>query len=73
MSDRVDYDESGKLDEVVATGGAHLEYMGSSQWFLSLTHADGSETAIWFKSKNLRNPFMETREPRPQVQERREG
>lgn len=51
--DRVSYDDKGRLDEVVGTKGAHLERMGKNDWFLSIEHADGSSTAIWFKSKNF--------------------
>lgn len=63
MSDRVDY-KDGELDEVVATAGAHLERLDKNRWFLLLCHADGTETAIWFDSKDLKKPFMETRKPR---------
>jgi hypothetical protein len=45
--------ENGKLDEIVSTAGAHLERIGSSKWFLSFQHADGSETALWFTSRDL--------------------
>ena len=63
MIDRVDHVD-GELDEVVAAAGAHLERMGKNRWFLLLCHADGTDTAIWFSSKDLRKPFMETRPPR---------
>lgn len=59
-TDRRDF-INGKLNEIVSTKGAHLEYMGESQWFLSFQHEDGTETAIWFTSRNLRNPFWEIR------------
>lgn len=65
MEDRVTFTEKGRLDEVVASRGAHLEHMGGNSWFLSLLHADGTETAIWFDSKDLKKPFWEKREPRP--------
>ncbi len=52
---------NGKLDEIVSTKGAHLEHMGDSRWFLSFQHDDGTETALWFSSRNLRNPFWEIR------------
>ena len=64
MIDRVDFEPNGKLDEIVSTAGAHLEHMGSGQWFLSFQHADGTETALWFTSKDLRKPHWETREKR---------
>lgn len=51
--DRVSYDDKGKLDEIVGTRGAHLERMSKNEWFLSIWHADGTETAIWFSSKDL--------------------
>ena len=64
MSDRVDFTEKGTLDEIVSSRGAHLECMGGSRWFLSFQHADGTETAVWFSSRELRKPFWEKREPR---------
>jgi hypothetical protein len=64
MEDRVTF-EDGHLDEVVSSRGAHLERMSGNRWFLIFYHEDGTETAIWFDSKNLRKPFWETREPRP--------
>lgn len=48
--DRIEYNEDGSLDEVVA-GGAHLESMGGKRWFLAMRRADGSEFCIWFKGK----------------------
>jgi hypothetical protein len=63
MHDRVDF-QDGCLDEVVAVRGAHLERIGANRWFLSFMHADGTETSIWFSSKDLKKPFMETR-PKP--------
>jgi len=61
MKDRVEF-VSGKLDEIVCSGGAHLEYMGGDRWFLEFVHADGTSTALWFGSRSLRKPFWETRE-----------
>jgi hypothetical protein len=55
----------GRLDEVVGSRGAHLEHMRGNEWFLLIEHDDGSETAIWFSSKDLKKPFWETRPPRP--------
>lgn len=60
MTDRVDFIK-GKLDEIVSTAGAHLEYMGGGRWFLAFYHEDGTSTALWFSSKDLREPFWETR------------
>lgn len=65
MEDRVATEADGRLDEIVAAAGAHLEYLGDNRWFLSMFHADGTETAIWFGSKDLRRPMMEKRLPRP--------
>lgn len=62
--DRITFDEDGTLDEVCSTRGAHLENMGGGHWFLIFQHKDGTETAIWFDSKNLRKPFWEERVPR---------
>lgn len=58
--DRVTFEE-GRLDEVVSSRGAHLEHMDGNQWFLIFYHEDGTETAFWFSSKDLKKPFWETR------------
>ena len=60
VRDRVDYDDKGRLDEVVGIGVTHLERLGRNDWYLSIGHADGSETALWFTSKNFPD-LMETR------------
>jgi len=62
--DRVTFVD-GRLDEVCGSRGAHLEHMHGNRWFLLIGHDDGTETAIWFSSKDLRKPFYERREPRP--------
>lgn len=62
--DRVTFTPKGRLDEVCCTKGAHLEHMEGDRWFILFAHADGTETAIWFTSKDLKKPFWETREPR---------
>lgn len=64
VTDRVDFTDKGTLDEVVSSAGAHLEHMGGNRWFLIFQHADGTETAFWFGSKDLKKPFWETRQPR---------
>ena len=61
--DRVTFDD-GCLDEGVGSRRAHLERLGRSRWFLVIGHDDGTETAIWFKSKDLKKPFYERRAPR---------
>jgi len=66
--DRVDFVD-GRLDEIVSSRGAHLERMDKNRWFLIFYHDDGTETAIWFSSKDLKKPFWETREPRPKLQD----
>lgn len=53
MTDRVTFDDSGELDEVVSTKGAHLERIGTNRWFLIFDHADGSQSAFWFTSRSL--------------------
>lgn len=60
--DRVDF-QNDELDEVVAGRGAHLERIGKDRWFLIFYHTDGTETALWFSSKDLKRPFLEKREP----------
>ena len=57
---RVTYDDKGRLDEIVCSRGAHLERMSKNHWFLSFCHEDGTETAIWFKSKDFPS-LIETR------------
>lgn len=51
MKDRREYSDDGSLDEIVASGGAHLERMDKKDWFLVMFNADGSSTAIWFHGK----------------------
>lgn len=63
MKDRIEWEDDGRLDEIVAAGGSHLEHMGSGRWFLEMVRADGSSIALWFKSKELRKPFHEYRDP----------
>jgi hypothetical protein len=58
--DRVEFVKD-KLDEIYGSRGAHLEYMGDNQWFLLFTHEDGTQTALWFKSRDLRKPSFEIR------------
>jgi hypothetical protein len=72
MIDRVDFTDKGMLDEVVCTAGAHLEHMGSGRWFLEFTHADGTSTAFWFGSKDLKKPFWETRQARSALSDDKE-
>ncbi len=50
MTDRIQLNPDGSLDEVVA-GGAHLEHMGGKIWFLAMTRADGSEFVVTFQGK----------------------
>ena len=50
MADRIQYNDDGSLDEVVA-GGAHLEHMGGKGWFLSMQRADGSSFCIWINGR----------------------
>lgn len=61
MTDRVTFDDSGQLDEVVGTAGAHLERIGDNQWFLVFGHTDGSQSAFWFTSRDLCKPKWEKR------------
>lgn len=63
--DRITFDKKGELDEVCGSRFAHLERMGGNNWFLLIGHDDGTETAIWFKSKDLKKPFWEERPPSP--------
>lgn len=60
---RVQFNDDGSLDEVYSTKGAHLEHMDGNRWFLSFEHKDGSSSAFWFTSKDLKRPFWEKREP----------
>lgn len=61
--DRVTF-PGGKLDEICGSRYAHLEHMGGGSWFLIIGHDDGSDTAVWFRSKDLRKPSYERRAPR---------
>jgi hypothetical protein len=67
--DRVTFVD-GCLDEICG-GFAHLEHMGGKDWFLLIGHDDGTETAVWFRSKDLRRPSYERREPRPDAVSKR--
>lgn len=58
--DRVTF-PGGRLDEVCGSGFAHLESMGGRNWFLLIGHDDGTETALWFRSEDLRRPSYERR------------
>lgn len=64
--DRVMF-EGNELEEVFGSGYAHLERTAKNRWCLIVGHNDGSQTAIWFKSKDLRDPFWERR-PSPAIQ-----
>lgn len=48
MSNRVTYDDKGRLDEVVTDAGAHLERLSRDTWFLSMERSDGSSFCVWF-------------------------
>jgi hypothetical protein len=58
---RVQFNDDGTLDEVCSTRGAHLEHMDGNRWFLSFQHGDGTSSAFWFSSKDLKKPFWEKR------------
>jgi hypothetical protein len=66
----VQLNDDGSLDEVCVDGGAHLEHMGGTRWFLIMQRADGSEFCIWFKGKIT---MTEEREPRPTPTNSKEG
>lgn len=68
--DRVDYDDKDRLDEIVGCGVTHLERLSKNSWFLSIGHADGSSTALWFTSKKFPD-LMETHAARPLPEERK--
>jgi hypothetical protein len=51
IQNRIEYDDKGKLDEVVTNGGAHLERMGKRSWFLNCIREDGSSFAVWIDGK----------------------
>lgn len=59
--ERVTFTEKGKLDEVYSAKGAHLECIGGADWFLAFYNEDGTSSAFWFSSKDLRKPFWERR------------
>ena len=45
MTNRVEYDENGDLDEVVTDAGMHLERLSKKGWFLSGERSDGTSIA----------------------------
>ena len=51
MTERIDYDDDGELDEIVVNGGAHLERMGEKSWFLLMHRQDGTSVGVWFRGK----------------------
>ena len=55
-----------KLDEVCGQY-VHLEHMDGNRWFLLVGHKDGTESAFWFGSKDLKRPFWEKRGRRPRL------
>lgn len=65
VEERVTFRDDGTLDEVYSARGAHLEHLGGKNWFLIFYHEDGTESAFWFSSKDLKKPFWEKREKRP--------
>lgn len=48
MTDRIEYDDDGGLDEIVSPA-AHLERMDADRWFLVISQSDGKEVCIWFR------------------------
>lgn len=54
MTDRITYDDNGELDEIVASGGAHLERTDTNTWCLLMRNADGSEVVFLIEGKVLR-------------------
>jgi hypothetical protein len=63
--DRVTFTPKGRLDEVCSTKGAHLEHLDGNRWFLSFEHSDGTSSAFWFRSADLKKPFWEKRDASP--------
>jgi hypothetical protein len=61
MSDRMEYDENGSLDEVVV-GRAHLEQLNEDNWFLELGRDDGTSLALWFWSDTKIDVSVEERD-----------
>lgn len=60
MENSVTYTD-GELDEIVTNGGAYLERMDDSEWFLECVRADGSSVAVWISGTVRR---VEEREAR---------
>ena len=61
MTNRIEHDDKGELDEVCTDGGAHLERMSERGWFLQMDRADGSTFCVWIEG---RVTLTEEREPR---------
>jgi len=47
MSDRIEFNDDGTLDEIVLSGMAHLEQMDKNHWFLGLYRPDGTGYGVW--------------------------
>lgn len=43
---RVEYDDLGRLDEVLTDAGMHLERLSDKGWYLSGLRSDGTEIVI---------------------------
>lgn len=53
FSDRQEYDDTGKLDELVFhRSDIHMERMHSGSFFLSITDSIGINHRYWFEAKN---------------------
>jgi len=68
MSDRINLNEDGSLDEIVF-GNAHLEQMDDNHWFLSMCREDGSEIAVWLWSDTPITATWERRDPPKSAEE----
>ena len=59
MSDAIRVTETGFLDEIVASGGAHMENMGRNKWWICFTLSDGRKIGMNFTSKDLHKAARE--------------
>ena len=64
MSDRIQLNGDGTLDEVVA-GGAHLEQMADNHWWLSMRRKDGTEVIVNLSARGKIKAELEEQDDAP--------
>ena len=61
MSDRIDYDDNGNLDDVVIKDVSmfRLEYMAHNKIWIKLYKNEGDDIVIWLDSRKKINGIVE--------------